>query len=250
LAKSIPDNGAAIYDTLNIENYRGNPGRLNVVLDTVYHSWVGDLTMILYHEGLSDTLMHRPGNAGGNSFGSSGNNFIGTKIDDTGTISMDSISALNQPYTSPPNYRGGTINGMDSLSKFMATDMNGDWILSIKDNAPGDTGLLDAWHLCIEDITTNISGYGEITEDYHLSQNYPNPFNPKTKRDYSMLKPGLVSIIVYDITGKEISVLEKGYRMPGEYSVEFNGSDLSSGIYFYRLVAEDYSLVKKMILLK
>ncbi|MCB0724009.1 MAG: T9SS type A sorting domain-containing protein [Ignavibacteriae bacterium] len=251
LSKSIPDNNpGGVYDTLRIDNYRGTPGNLNIVLDTVYHSWVGDLTMILYHEGLADTLMLNPGNAFGSSFGSSGDNFIGTQIADDGTIRMDSITALMAPCTSPPKFRPGTKFGMDSLSKFLNTDINGDWVLFIRDGFGGDTGVLEAWHLCIEDLSTGITGYEQENKQFYLAQNYPNPFNPETTIEYHIPKPGTVSIKIYDITGREIAVLENSFKNTGTYKVIFDGSSLSSGIYFYTLQTENLTSVKKMILLK
>ena len=107
-------------------------------------------------------------------------------------------------------------------------------------------------------ITSVISGEG-IKEDpiipnvptkYELSQNYPNPFNPVTKINYSIPKDGIVKIKVYDITGREITTLVNEYKMPGFYTVSFNGSKYASGVYFYKLEAGLFTGVKRMVLVK
>jgi photosystem II stability/assembly factor-like uncharacterized protein len=94
-----------------------------------------------------------------------------------------------------------------------------------------------------------------IPAGFMLQQNYPNPFNPKTKIKFSIPKVrnnGItdVSIMVYDILGREVSVLVKETLLPGEYETEFDGTNFSSGVYFYMLRAGDYSETKKMVLLK
>ena len=83
-----------------------------------------------------------------------------------------------------------------------------------------------------------------------LNQNFPNPFNPVTNITYSIATNTHVSIKVYDIIGKEITTLVNEYKKPGHYSISFNGSNLSSGFYFYRISVGDYTEMKKMSLLK
>jgi hypothetical protein len=83
-----------------------------------------------------------------------------------------------------------------------------------------------------------------------LLQNYPNPFNPRTTIIYSIPQKSFVSITVYDILGKEISELVNEEKLPGSYEVQFDGSRLSSGVYFYRLHAGNIFKTKKLMLLK
>ncbi len=85
---------------------------------------------------------------------------------------------------------------------------------------------------------------------FHLNQNYPNPFNPATEIKYSVPSKCFVTIKVFNILGKEISSLVNGNKNAGEYSVNFDAKNLSSGIYFYRITAGENSDLKKMILLK
>jgi len=89
-----------------------------------------------------------------------------------------------------------------------------------------------------------------IPEKFELEQNYPNPFNPETNVGFGISHPGLVSLKVYDALGKEVAVLVNEIKSAGRYNVAFDGSDLPSGIYFYKLETETFSNAKKMILLK
>ncbi len=85
---------------------------------------------------------------------------------------------------------------------------------------------------------------------YTLEQNYPNPFNPSTTISFSLPNSGNVSLKVYNLVGQEVTTLMNGYRNAGQYNVTFNASNLSSGVYFYRLEAGSTNVVKKMMLLK
>ncbi len=83
-----------------------------------------------------------------------------------------------------------------------------------------------------------------------LRNNYPNPFNPITILQYSIAFDGDYKLTVYDVSGKIVSILQDGYKKAGEYSVVFDGSGFSSGMYFYRLEGTDFSETKRMILIK
>ena len=85
---------------------------------------------------------------------------------------------------------------------------------------------------------------------FQLFQNYPNPFNPSTKIQYLLSSKQFVTLKVYDILGKEVSTLVNEEKPAGNYEVEFDGKELPSGIYFYKLKAGNYSETKKMLLMK
>jgi photosystem II stability/assembly factor-like uncharacterized protein len=89
-----------------------------------------------------------------------------------------------------------------------------------------------------------------IIGDYNLYQNYPNPFNPNTTIKYILPKEGHVSITIYNILGSKVATLLNEYKPAGSYSIQFNGSNLASGLYFYKLEAGLFTQVKKMMLLK
>ena len=85
---------------------------------------------------------------------------------------------------------------------------------------------------------------------YILYQNYPNPFNPNTKIIYSIPNTNLITLKVYDVLGREVATLLNEVKPAGNYEIIFDGSSLSSGIYFYRMQAGNYIKTRKMILLK
>jgi hypothetical protein len=89
-----------------------------------------------------------------------------------------------------------------------------------------------------------------VPKKFALSQNYPNPFNPATKINFELPRSSNVKLSVYDITGKLASELVNEQRAAGYYTVEFNASNLSSGMYFYRIEAGEFTTTKKMILVK
>ncbi len=101
-------------------------------------------------------------------------------------------------------------------------------------------------------FTGNIIGIknNEMPVKYELSQNYPNPFNPSTTINYSIKQSGLVTLKVYDVLGKEVETLVNEVKSSGSYNVNFDGTNLSNGVYFYKIEVGDFAAIKKMILLK
>jgi len=91
---------------------------------------------------------------------------------------------------------------------------------------------------------------GNLPAKYELKQNYPNPFNPVTNIEYSIPKNSEVKLTIYDMTGKEVSVLVNELKQAGKYTVSFNAMMKASGVYYYKLQAGDFTEVKKMILVK
>lgn len=85
---------------------------------------------------------------------------------------------------------------------------------------------------------------------YELGQNYPNPFNPSTSIDYSLPRAGYISLKVFNVIGQEVTTLYNGFKAAGNHRVEFRASGKPSGIYFYRLIHQDGSETKKMLLVK
>jgi hypothetical protein len=97
-----------------------------------------------------------------------------------------------------------------------------------------------------------------VVNDYQLYQNYPNPFNPTTTIRYNIPKSGVVILKVYDILGQQVKTLLNQFRPVGEYEINFNASNLASGVYIYRIQVSDpssssgqgFTASKKLMLLK
>ncbi len=93
-------------------------------------------------------------------------------------------------------------------------------------------------------------GVQGVVSDYALFQNYPNPFNPETNISFSLPAASNVSLRVFNLLGQEVALLVNGAQEAGTHVVKFDGTNLTSGVYIYRLEAEGFSATRKMILMK
>jgi subtilisin-like proprotein convertase family protein len=237
--KSILDSHYT-YDTINLSLDHLPPSAviksINITLDTILHTQAGDLEISIINRNIEDTLVYRRGGIL--------DNFIGTQLNDSSVFSNICTTGL-PPFT-------GYYAPCKSFNRYLLKDGAGPWILKIYDRKAPEQGTLKAWSLKLEyespiglvPIST------EIPERFSLSQNYPNPFNPVTKIKFSITELSNVKLEVFDILGKEISVLVNDKFGPGVYEADFDASKLPSGVYFYRLKAGTFSETKKMVLLK
>ena len=99
-------------------------------------------------------------------------------------------------------------------------------------------------------VITSTEKNKSLVLKYSLNQNYPNPFNPVTKINFTIPKTGKVKLSVYDILGHKIKTLLNKRMLQGAHSIKFNAKNLPSGVYIYTLNTNDYTVSKKMILLK
>jgi len=155
-----------------------------------------------------------------------------------------------------------TRNGVNwtQLSKLVGTGPNGTAVLqgtsvaissegTVIEGGLGDVPSGAAW--IFNDPTIGITPISsEIPKSFSLSQNYPNPFNPSSKIKFDITKSSLTFIKVYNILGQEITTLVNEQLQPGTYEINFDGTNLPSGVYFYKLIAGDYVETKKMLMIK
>jgi len=99
-------------------------------------------------------------------------------------------------------------------------------------------------------MPTSVELISGAPEEFNLEQNYPNPFNPATTIRFSIPASGLTTLKVYNILGNEVATLMNEDKSAGVYSVEFNASNLPSGVYMYSLQTGSAVLTKKMVLLR
>ncbi len=242
VGKAINDNQStsdSIFIDCSLMNY--TIADVNVKLDTIIHTRDSDLEIYLIHNSPTDntvtvdTLVYQAGGTG--------QNFFGTILNDSASIPISSGTA---PFT-------GTFRPRSPLSIFNGQGINGSWVLRIYDRATGNTGILKAWSINFL-LSANPIGIqsisNEIPGQYSLSQNYPNPFNPVTNINFQMPKPGFVKLTVYDMLGREIETLVNKNLNAGTYNAEWNASNQSSGVYFYKLETSEFSEIKKMVLVK
>lgn len=106
------------------------------------------------------------------------------------------------------------------------------------------------WRRAINDFVGLEDISSEIPDEFRLFQNYPNPFNPITKIKFDIPKSSYTELAVYDVLGREITVLINEHLKPGTYEVEWDATNFSSGVYFYRITAEEFNKTRKMVLIK
>jgi photosystem II stability/assembly factor-like uncharacterized protein len=182
-----------------------------------------------------------------------GANWINKNIDIS--YSVLSVYFLNSltgfVSTSPRNVFKTTNNGLSWIKQMIDTLS----ALSSIYFVTADTGYVcgsggkiyktvNGGSIGIRKIDENIPG------KFCLYQNFPNPFNPTTKISYKVESYKVIKLMVYDILGKEVATLVNEKQSPGVYEITFDGSGLTSGIYFSKLGTENYSETKKMLLIK
>ena len=117
----------------------------------------------------------------------------------------------------------------------------------------GTSSIIEAGFLAdtlLRGTVVSVAEHEAVPKEYALWWNYPNPFNPSTTIKYELPKASVVRLSVYDMLGREVSVLLNERREAGVYEVKFDGSNLASGVYFYRLQAGDFTQTKRLLLLK
>jgi hypothetical protein len=176
---------------------------------------------------------------GETGFGLSGSGESMKLVNDAGEV-IDSLEYDdNLPWPEEADGLGATLELIDPSSDNSLAE---NWKASKDHGTPGGPNSVVT---SIKEDESRI-----LPKDFVLAQNYPNPFNPTTIISYQVPVTTQITLKVYNILGQEVAKLYEGIRGPGEYHAVFNGSNLSSGIYFYQLQASDFSAVKKFVLLK
>ncbi|MCX6162831.1 MAG: T9SS type A sorting domain-containing protein, partial [Ignavibacteriae bacterium] len=177
-----------------------------------------------------------------------------------------SQTSLNNKNVKSLSVSGNNVfSGTDSNGVYFSANNGTNWIQKNQ----GFNGITSVYALLIANnyilagtyqqsvwlrLYSEAIGINKITENvpskYSLSQNYPNPFNPTTNIKFNVAKLSDVKIVVYDIMGREVQTLVNESLQPGIYEVSFDGSKLTSGVYFYRLISDNFTDTKRMLLVK
>ncbi|MEO8514660.1 MAG: T9SS type A sorting domain-containing protein, partial [Ignavibacteria bacterium] len=152
-------------------------------------------------------------------------------------------SGMGKTTNGGQNWLGQNCFSQSSLSVIVFTSPNTGFVAGGKGiiGKTTDGGGVLVGQNNIGDILSNI---------YSIFQNYPNPFNPVTNIKFDIPKRSNVKISIYDILGKEISVLVNEEMNPGTFEVNWDASNFPSGVYFYKIVTDNYSESRKMVLIK
>ncbi|MBN2092826.1 CotH kinase family protein [candidate division KSB1 bacterium] len=176
---------------------------------------------------------------GETGFGLSGSGEFLKLVNGKGQI-IDSLTYNdNLPWPVEADGAGATLELIDATSDNSLVE---NWKASTGHGTPGRTNS----------AATNLGEHEfiEIPCEYSLSQNYPNPFNPTTIIKYSVPRSSFISLQVYDLLGKKVATLVKGTFPAGNYTVTFDGSGLSNGVYFYQMKSDNFIETRKFLLIK
>ena len=151
-------------------------------------------------------------------------------------------------YTSIEHWKNEQIN----LNSYIGQKVKIRFSFITDGGVPGDGYYFDNFRVVnYTDTLVSVNSIaGIVPEEFKLYQNYPNPFNPTTNLEFGISELGLVSLKVYNALGIEVAVLVNENKPAGKYSVQFDGANYPSGIYYYKLESGDFSEVRKMILIK
>lgn len=151
----------------------------------------------------------------------------------------------------------GTLSTWTQENLDISQYANASTQMKVRFRLTSDGGIVaDGWYIDDIKITNycgslvGILGNNQLPMTFALAQNYPNPFNPSTTIKYQIPKESVVKIFVYDVLGKNVATLVNEKKNAGYYELEFNASNLASGLYFYKIEAGEFTDVKKMMLIK
>ncbi len=208
----------------------GNQGTWGAVIDDIWLNPAGSKNYVL------GTQLPDPSTDGAGTYNfnisvtpqADGKQLVKFNLIKTGDYGFAGELAVNGPNMF--NSIAFALNAGNSITALNVTDVK------------IDTGTITG--------VNDLDGTAALPVTYSLSQNYPNPFNPTTTIRFALPNAGDVSLAVYDILGRKVAELVHGNLTAGYHTVNFNASNLASGVYFYRIHAGDFVSVKKLMLLK
>jgi hypothetical protein len=207
---------------------------VEVMIDSIIHPRASDLIICLTHDGVTDTLVRNVSGEGAD--------FLWARLVDGAPVMINygdaPFSGIYRPYK--------------PLSGFNGLDPDGEWILTVYDSQAGEEGSLRAWGikpLFEKPVAVEEPAGQSVEQKIRLSQNIPNPFTVLTTISWSSEISGLTTLKVFNINGQEVATLVDKFLPKGEFSVDFNGSSFSPGVYYYKLQIGNYMLAKKCIIL-
>lgn len=235
--KPILDN-TETKDTITVEvlQFRESMYELTgieLMLDSIMHTRVSDLEISLTHNNVTATFVSHVNDPGAD--------FLWMRLKDDATRQIADGAA---PFS-------GDYKPLIPLNAFNGMDPDGDWILTVYDNQSGHSGTLKAWGikpLFERPVSVDEPQQAAGESILRLSQNIPNPFSGTTRIDWSSETDGATTMKVFNLNGQEVATLVDKYLPKGDYSVDFNGSGFSPGVYYYRLQVGNCTIARKCII--
>ncbi|HRF66768.1 MAG TPA: T9SS type A sorting domain-containing protein [Ignavibacteria bacterium] len=173
-------------------------------------------------------------------------------------------SPVNDALIYYPGTSTSILYAAMDVGVFFTSNFGASWV-ELADGLPNTVAMHLDYHQATNRLRIGTHGRGvwetsnpvglinynnQVPSNFSLQQNYPNPFNPVTTIKYDILTEGFVKLAVYDILGRELKSIISQNQKPGTYTVQFDGSNLSSGVYFYKLQANGFTETKKMMITK
>ena len=230
------------------------------IVEKYYRNTLSDHGWLLQADGSGKAFFEgRDGSGGGNTiksgFGAEVDNnkwhhVVGQRAGSVWKIYVDTV--LSNQFNASST---GSINsgGPLAIGAYLnTTPVNGVWKGSMDDIRIYNRALngQEIFSLYQERPTGVATNRSTPPEGYFLSQNYPNPFNPSTTIEYQIPRQSFVTLKVFDVLGREVATLANEKKDAGDYLLRFDASGLGSGVYFYRLHAGDFTLTRRLLLLK
>jgi len=243
--------GAAVYKSTdagvtfaNVTS--GLPGR---IITSVYVHPDSSSVALLTYSGFGTGKVYKTTNGGVNWSSISGN-LPDSPVND---------ALIYYPGTATSIYYAAMDIGV-----FFTNDYGATWV-ELADGLPNTVAMHLDYHQATNRLRIGTHGRGvwetsnpiglinysnQVPSSFSLQQNFPNPFNPVTTIKYDILTEGFVKLAVYDILGRELRSIISQNQKPGTYTVQYDGSNLSSGVYFYKLFTNGFTETKKMMITK
>jgi hypothetical protein len=222
-------------------------------------SWTAASTGLTNNYVLS--LAVSPNGVGGTNLfaGTSGGVFLSTNNGTSWTAASTPFSGFSQMVRVGSNLFAGTYG-----SVFLSTNNGTSWSAvnaglmntNVKALAVSDTNLFAGtyyggiWRRPLSEMITDVESEQQLPTNFALEQNFPNPFNPVTNFQFSIVNRQLTILKVYDLLGREIATLVNEEKQPGTHTVQWDASNVASGVYLYQLKAGAYTETRKLLLLK
>jgi len=177
------------------------------------------------------------------------NNYVGW-YDNSGNVAKAAGTFLEGTINLAQEFGNLPTNLYLAVGNYSTTD--GGALTNQVPSGNGNGDIESSEFIRYDYLINDVENEQNIVTEYSLEQNYPNPFNPTTKIKYSIPfnNSGKTKLEIYDILGNKIKTLVDEYKQAGTYSIEFNASNLASGVYFYKLTAGQFTSTKKLLLLK
>ena len=229
---TIVGNGSVGIDIVPLQGY--SPERITVRRNTLNSSGLTNL----FVDTSANNRIREPFNLNYNAGLITGKHALPNAI-------IDIYSANRFELPASAYFRIGTTNTDANGNFSLSTGLNIEAIAVTATDFEGNTSSFTRY-----DIVTDVENEKQIPTEFALDQNYPNPFNPTTKISWQLPISGHQTLKVYDVLGNEVATLVDEYKSTGNYEVDFNAGNFSSGIYFYKLTAGEFISTKKMTLIK